>query len=89
MGVAFMYYWPITLAVVSKAAPAKINSTMMGIAFLAIFIGSVAMGWVGSFYNEMSHIAFWSLDAAIGLAGGLIAWLIRKPLERRLEIQAP
>jgi POT family proton-dependent oligopeptide transporter len=87
MGVGFMYYWPITLAVVSTAAPAKINSTMMGVAFLALFIGSVAMGWVGSFYNEMSHIAFWSLDAAIGLAGALIAWLIRIPLGRRLGIQ--
>ena len=86
MGVGFMYYWPITLAVVSKAAPAKINSTMMGIAFLALFIASVAMGWIGSFYNEMSHIAFWILDAAIGFAGALIAWLIRRPLERRLGV---
>jgi proton-dependent oligopeptide transporter, POT family len=86
MGVGFMYYWPITLAVVSKAAPAKINSTMMGIAFLALFIGSVAMGWIGSFYSEMSHAAFWTLDAAIGLAGALIAFLIRKPLERSLGI---
>lgn len=87
MGVGFMFYWPITLAVVSKAAPAKINSTMMGVAFLALFIGSVAMGWVGSFYNEMSHVAFWTMDAAIGLSGALIAWLIRMPLKRRLGIQ--
>lgn len=86
MGVGFMYYWPITLAVVSNAAPAKINSTMMGIAFLALFVASVAMGWIGSFYNEMSHVAFWTLDAAIGIAGALIAWLVRRPLERRLGI---
>jgi POT family proton-dependent oligopeptide transporter len=86
MGVAFMYYWPITLAVVSKAAPAKINSTMMGVAFLALFVGSVAMGWVGSFYQGMSHVAFWTLDAAIAFAGAVIAWLLRRPLERRLAI---
>jgi POT family proton-dependent oligopeptide transporter len=88
MGVAFMYYWPITLAVVSKAAPAKINSTMMGVAFLSLFIGSVAMGWVGSFYQGMSHIAFWTLDAGIAFGGALLAWLIRRPLERRLGLQA-
>jgi len=87
MGTAFMFYWPITLAVVSKAAPAKINSTMMGVAFLALFIGSVAMGWVGSFYKEMSQVAFWTMDAAIAFAGALIAWLVRRPLERRLGIQ--
>ena len=87
MGVGFMYYWPITLAAVSKAAPAKINSTMMGIAFFSLFVGSVAMGWVGSFYNEMSHAVFWALDAAIGFAGALIAWILRRPLERRLAIR--
>ena len=87
MGVGFMYYWPITLAVVSKAAPAKINSTMMGVAFLALFIGSVSMGWVGSFYGSMSHVAFWTLDAAIAFSGASIAWLLSGPLERRLGIQ--
>lgn len=87
MGIGFMYYWPITLAVVSKAAPAKINSTMMGVAFLALFIGSVSMGWVGSHYGSISHTAFWTVDAAIGLAGALIAWLLRRPLEQWLAIQ--
>lgn len=87
MGVAFMFYWPITLAIVSKAAPAKINSTMMGVAFLALFIGTVTMGWVGSFYQDMSHIAFWTLDSAIAFSGALIAWLLRRPLERRLGIK--
>lgn len=87
MGVGFMYYWPITLAVVSKSAPAKINSTMMGVAFLALFIGSVSMGWVGSFYQQMSHVAFWTLDAAIGLAGAILAFALRRPLERRLGLQ--
>ena len=85
MGVGFMYYWPITLAVVSKAAPAKINSTMMGIAFLALFIGSVAMGWIGSFYSEMSHVAFWTLDASIGFGGAVLAFVVRKPLVRLLD----
>lgn len=86
MGVGFMFYWPITLAVVSKAAPAKINSTMMGIAFLAVFTGSVAMGWVGSFYSEMSQVAFWTLDAGIGLAGALLALALRRRLNRALGV---
>ena len=50
MGVAFLYYWPVLLALISRAAPAKVNATMMGGAFLALFAGSVTMGWVGSFY---------------------------------------
>ena len=85
MGAAFMWYWPVTLALVSKAAPAKVNSTLMGAAFLALFIGTVAMGWVGSFYDQMSPAAFWTLDAGIGFAGALIIFAVRGPLSRLLE----
>jgi POT family proton-dependent oligopeptide transporter len=85
MGVAFMWYWPVTLALVSKAAPAKVYSTLMGAAFLSLFVGSTTMGWVGSFYDEMSPAAFWTLDAAIGFAGALIAFLLHRPLSRILS----
>ena len=52
MGVAFIYYWPVLLALISRAAPAKINSTMMGVAFMSLFVASLLMGWIGSFYDE-------------------------------------
>lgn len=48
MGVAFMWYWPVLLALVSGHAPRKVNSTMMGATFLALFIASVAAGWAVS-----------------------------------------
>lgn len=89
MGVGFMWYWPITLALVSKAAPAKVNSTMMGCAFLAFFVASPIMGWVGSYYDQMSNIAFWALDAGIGLAGAILVYLVRKPLSRALGLDSP
>ena len=82
MGIAFMWYWPVLLALVSKAAPAKVNSTLMGGAFLSLFVGSTTMGWVGSFYDQMSPAAFWTLDAAIGFAGALLAFALHRPLSR-------
>lgn len=85
MGLGFMWYWPVTLALVSQAAPAKVNSTMMGGAFLALFVATTTMGWVGSFYDQMSNAAFWVLDAAFGLAGAVLVLLLRKPLTRILE----
>ena len=39
MGVAFLYYWPVLLALISQAAPAKLNATMMGGVFLSLFAG--------------------------------------------------
>ena len=70
MGVAFLYYWPVLLALISQAAPPKLNATMMGGVFLSFFAGSVIAGWVGSFYDQMSPAKFWSIDAAIGIVGG-------------------
>ena len=86
MGVGFMWYWPVTLATVSKAAPAKVNSTLMGASFIAFFLGTTLMGWVGSFYEEMSNAAFWTLDAAIAFAGAALVLIIRKPLTNALGL---
>ena len=84
MGAAFMWYWPTLLALVSQSAPPKINATMVSAAYLAFFVGSAIMGWVGSFYGEMSRPAFWTMNAAIGFAGALIVWVIRRPLSQKL-----
>jgi POT family proton-dependent oligopeptide transporter len=88
MGTAFIWYWPVLLALVSRAAPAKVNSTLMGASFLSLFVGSVLMGWVGSFYDQMSPVAFWTLDAAIGFAGAVLVLALRPQLNRVLEPQA-
>jgi POT family proton-dependent oligopeptide transporter len=85
MGVAFMWYWPITLALISRAAPAKVNSTMMGGAFLSLFLGSTLMGWVGSFYDEMSDGGFWMLDGSIAFGGAAVILALKPWLTRVLE----
>jgi POT family proton-dependent oligopeptide transporter len=84
MGIGFLFYWPVLLALISQAAPPKVNATLMGGAFLSLFVGNVTMGWVGSFYAQMDPAAFWALDAAIAFAGGLIVLLIGKRLSRAL-----
>ena len=61
----------------------------MGASFLSLFLGSVLMGWVGSFYDQMSPAAFWLLDAAIGFAGGILVLLFSRSLTRALGPPAP
>jgi POT family proton-dependent oligopeptide transporter len=85
MGLAWMYYWPTTLAIVSRAAPEGMASILMGVAFLSPFIGHVLAGWIGSYFDQMHPSAFWAMDAAIGLAGGIIILLFRKRLQAALE----
>ena len=36
LGIAFLYYWPTLLALVSGAAPASVNATMMGLEFMSL-----------------------------------------------------
>lgn len=84
MGLAWMYYWPTTLAIVSRAAPPGTASTLMGVAFLSPFIGHVLAGWVGSYFDQMDPATFWAMDAAIALGGALVILLLRKPLSRGL-----
>ena len=86
MGFAFMWYWPVLLAMVSKAAPPKINSTLVSASFLSLFVGTVLMGWIGSFYLEMSNAAFWTLDAAIALGGAILIFLVRRPVTKALNL---
>jgi POT family proton-dependent oligopeptide transporter len=86
MGLGFMWYWPIALSLVSKAAPAKVNSTMMGATYLALFFGSTIMGWVGSFYDEMSNAAFWTLDASIALVSAVVILALKRPVNRILDL---
>ncbi len=87
-GVGFMYFWPPFLALVSRAAPPKINATMMGAAFLVLFVANNLIGWIGTFYEQMGPLAFWSLHAGIGAVGGLLAFFYSRTAGRLLEPQA-
>jgi POT family proton-dependent oligopeptide transporter len=85
MGVAFLYYWPTLLALVSRAAPAKINATMMGIAFLSLFVSNNLVGWIGTLYEPLGPLRFWLLHAAIAACGGLLVLLFGRRLGRVLD----
>jgi proton-dependent oligopeptide transporter, POT family len=85
LGICFLYYWPTLLALVSRAAPAKVNATMMGIAFMSLFISNILIGWIGGFYERMSPIQFWTIHAAIGAIGGILVILFGSRLNRALQ----
>jgi POT family proton-dependent oligopeptide transporter len=85
LGLAFLFYWPTFLAVVSRAAPAPVNATMMGFAFLTLFVTSIIMGWLGAFYQQLTPATFWGVHAAIAACGGLAVLLFGAVVTRLLE----
>jgi POT family proton-dependent oligopeptide transporter len=86
LGVAFLYYWPTLLALVSRAAPARVKATLMGAVFLTLFVSNTIIGRLGSLYEQMTPAAFWAMHAGIAAAGGVLAFGLRRPLKRALQI---
>ena len=85
MGIGFLYYWPTLLALVSRAAPARVNATMMGIVFMSLFVGNNLIGRIGGHYERMGPLRFWMLHVAIGAAGGVLVVLFGRRLGRMLQ----
>lgn len=84
LGIAFLFYWPTVLALVSRNAPAPVNSTMMGVAFLTLFVASNMMGWLGQYYEPLGPLKFWALHGAIAAAGGVAVLLFGGAVSRAL-----
>jgi proton-dependent oligopeptide transporter, POT family len=75
-----LYLSPTSLSVVTKVAPARIQSTVMGLSFATIFIGNFIAGWLGSLWSSMSQPGFFLLIAAIAAAAGLVMLALKRPL---------
>jgi POT family proton-dependent oligopeptide transporter len=80
-----LYISPIGLSLVSKLAPAKIVSMMMGVWLATSFTGNFIAGYLGSFWSQMDKAHFFLMIAAIaGLAGAAIA-AFNRPLRAILR----
>ena len=86
-GIGLIYYWPTALSLVSQAAPARVNATMLSITYLSIFLANLLAGWIGSFYERMAPRPFWALHALIAASGGVAALALRSPLARTLSVR--
>jgi proton-dependent oligopeptide transporter, POT family len=79
-----LYLSPIGLSLVTKLAPARMVSMMMGVWFLSAFIGNYAAGFLGHYWETISKDLFFLMMATIALAAGIAIALIRKPLARAM-----
>ncbi len=79
-----LYLSPIGLSLVTKIAPARMVSMMMGMWFLSSFFGNYLSGFIGGYYELMSKDAFFSLLTVLGVASGLIFFAANKPLKRSI-----
>ena len=75
-----LYLSPIGLSLVTKLAPARSLSMMMGVWLATSFIGNFLAGWLGSFWSRMEKPEFFLLIAAIAALAGVAIFAVRWPL---------
>ncbi len=80
-----LYLSPIGLSLVSKVAPPRIVSMMMGMWFLSSFAGNYLSGFLGMYWERMPKEAFFMMLSALALTTGLVMFAINKPLRRATE----
>jgi POT family proton-dependent oligopeptide transporter len=80
-----LYLSPVGLSLVSKAAPARMVSMMMGVWLGTSFIGNFIGGWLGSFWSGMDKMSFFLMIAAVAALAGVVIAAFNRPLGKILR----
>jgi proton-dependent oligopeptide transporter, POT family len=79
-----LYLSPVGLSLVTKVAPLRILSMMMGVWLATSFIGGFLAGWLGSFWSRMEKPEFFLMIAAIAACASVaifaFRWFLRDAL---------
>jgi POT family proton-dependent oligopeptide transporter len=79
-----LYLSPVGLSLVTKLAPARMVSMLMGMWFLSSFFGNMLCGQIGRLWSKMPHEAFFIMLAAFACGAGLVMALLIKPLNKAI-----
>ena len=75
--IGFAHMLPISLALFAKLAPKAINATVIGLYYMAFFVGNSLVGWVGGWYETMPTTTFWLMHAGFAAASGAVFVLFK------------
>ena len=80
-----LYLSPIGLSLVTKVAPARVVSMVMGMWLATSFAGNFIGGWLGSFWSAMDKADFFLMIAAVAGGAGLVILAFNRPLQPILK----
>ena len=75
-----LYISPIGLSLVSKVAPARMVSMLMGFWLAAVFAGNFLAGWLGSLWSGMDKFMFFLMIAGLATFAGAVILAFDRPL---------
>jgi POT family proton-dependent oligopeptide transporter len=79
-----IYFSPIGLSLVTRIAPVRIVSMMMGVWFLSSFFGNYLSGYLGTLWEKMPKENFFLLMFAMSFAAGIAFFGLLKPLKKAI-----
>ncbi|MBX3229547.1 MAG: peptide MFS transporter [Labilithrix sp.] len=85
-----LYLSPVGLSLVTKVAPGRVVSMMMGMWFISSFLGNYLQGYLGTYWNKMEKSTFFFMLTGLSFlaAGSMLAVMV--PLKKALgENRAP
>jgi POT family proton-dependent oligopeptide transporter len=77
-----LYLSPIGLSLVTKVAPQRIVSMMMGVWFLSSFFGNYFSGFLGTYWEKMPRQAFFMMLTLLGVCAGVAIFVLSKPVNK-------
>ena len=77
-----LYLSPIGLSFVTKIAPARMVSMLMGVWFLANFFGNYLSGYLGTFWEKIPHEQFFYLMTVLGIGVGIAMLVLSRPVNK-------
>jgi POT family proton-dependent oligopeptide transporter len=82
-----LYVSPIGLSLVTKVAPARVVSMVMGLWLATSFAGNFIGGWLGSFWSAMDKGQFFLMIAAVAAVAGVVIMAFSRPLQPILRTE--
>jgi POT family proton-dependent oligopeptide transporter len=79
-----IYLSPVGLSLVTKVAPPRVVSMMMGVWLGSSFFGNYLSGYIGTWYERLPREGFFLLLTGLGIAAGLAMLAFNRPLRRAL-----
>jgi len=77
-----LYLSPVGLSFVTKVAPVRMASMMMGVWYLSSFFGNYLTGFLGTFWEKIPRISFFLLLTIMGVLAGLAILALSRPINR-------
>ncbi|HWA61257.1 MAG TPA: MFS transporter [Caulobacteraceae bacterium] len=81
----WLYFAPTFKSLLSRNAPASVTGVVLALSAVAVSIGGLVSGRIGGLYETLEPWLFWTIHAAITIAGGALFLLVGATFRERLR----